>query len=85
MLTQATVSARIESWERGVNENTYGLIRQYFPKKTNLREVTSEQVDLMVNKLNNRPRKCLEYRTPNEVFYGLDVQTLKSPQVALRN
>lgn len=72
------------SWERGVNENTNGLIRQYFPKKTNLREVTSEQVDLMVNKLNNRPRKCLGYRTPHEVFYGLDVQSLKATHVALR-
>ena len=59
------------SWERGLNENTNGLLRQYFPKKTNLRDITHEQVDDAVYKLNHRPRKCLGYRTPHEVFYNL--------------
>ena len=59
------------SWERGLNENTNGLLRQYFPKKTNLRDISQEQVDDAVYKLNHRPRKCLGYRTPHEVFYNL--------------
>lgn len=57
------------SWERGTNENTNGLIRQYFPKTTNFHEVTDEQVMHVVNRLNHRPRKTLDYRTPHEVFY----------------
>jgi len=58
------------SWERGTNENTNGLIRQYFPKTTNFHDVTDEQVMHVVNRLNHRPRKTLGYRTPHEVFYG---------------
>jgi len=57
------------SWERGLNENTNGLIRQYFPKGTNLRNVTEEQLNFVMNRLNNRPRKTLGFKTPNEVFY----------------
>lgn len=72
------------SWERGLNENTNGLIRQYFPKKTNLRKVTQSEVQLAVNKLNYRPRKCLGYKTPHEVFFSLNVKPLKSSPVALR-
>lgn len=56
------------SWERGVNENTNGLIRQYFPKKMSLKNVTQADIDEVVNKLNNRPRKTLEYRTPNQAW-----------------
>jgi len=52
------------SWERDVNENTSGLIRQYFPKNTNLKEVTPDEVNFAINQLNHRPRKCLGYRTP---------------------
>lgn len=62
------------SWERGTNENTNGLIRQYFPKSTNFLEVTDEQVVLVAEKLNHRPRKALGYLTPHEVFCeGLSV------------
>lgn len=57
------------SWERGVNENTNGLIRQYFPKNTNLKEVTSDEVNFAINQINHRPRKCLGFRTPYEVFF----------------
>lgn len=64
------------SWERGLNENTNGLLRQYFPKNTNLKLVTDEQVKEAVDQLNNRPRKCLEYKTPNEVFYSWSVSIL---------
>ena len=56
------------SWERGTNENTNGLIRRYFPKRTNFLEVTKKQLDRVVELLNHRPRKCLDYQTPFEVF-----------------
>jgi transposase, IS30 family len=56
------------AWQRGTNENTNGLLRQYFPKGTNLKSVAEKEVAFVVNKLNNRPRKCLGYQTPHEVF-----------------
>jgi len=58
------------SWERGLNENTNGLIRQYFPKNTNFKSITVESVRNVMDQLNNRPRKTLDYATPNEVFFG---------------
>ena len=58
------------SWERGLNENTNGLIRQYFPKNTNFKSITVESVQNVMDQLNNRPRKTLDYATPNEVFFG---------------
>jgi len=54
------------SWERGLNENTNGLLRQFFPKRTDLATVTTAAVANAVRSLNNRPRKCLDYRTPAE-------------------
>jgi len=56
------------SWERGANENTNGLIRQYIPKGKDFSEVTNKQIKWIENKLNNRPRKRLGYLTPNEKF-----------------
>ena len=56
------------SWERGLNENTNGLIRQYFPKSTDFRKVAQADVKKMTNCLNNRPRKYLEYKTPNQLM-----------------
>jgi IS30 family transposase len=56
-------------FQRGTNENTNGLIRQYFPKGTDFRDVTHHEVRRVENSLNNRPRKCLDFRTPNEVFF----------------
>jgi len=56
------------SWERGTNENTNGLIRRYFPKGTNFKNVTLEQLKLVQEKLNNRPRKVLNYKTPMEIL-----------------
>ncbi|GGY12159.1 IS30 family transposase [Litchfieldella qijiaojingensis] len=58
------------SSQRGTNENTNGLIRQYFPKGTDFREVTDSELRAVVKKLNNRPRKRLGYRTPAQVFLG---------------
>ena len=56
------------SWERGQNENSNGLLRQYFPKKKELANVSVDEVKTAVEKLNTRPRKCLEYKTPFEAF-----------------
>ncbi|MDC1206881.1 IS30 family transposase [Akkermansiaceae bacterium] len=58
------------SWERGLNENTNGLIRQYFPKKTDFDQINEEQIAEVESKLNRRPRKCLDTNTPNEVFFS---------------
>lgn len=55
------------SWERGTNENINGLIRWYLPKGTDFRKITPEQLAQIENLLNNRPRKCLGYKTPSEV------------------
>jgi IS30 family transposase len=56
------------SWERGLNENTNGLVRQYFPKGIPFDSITDEELQDVARKLNNRPRKCLGYKTPFEVF-----------------
>lgn len=57
------------SWERGLNENSNGLVRQYFPKGCDLAKLTEAEVQRVVELLNNRPRKTLRYRTPNEIFF----------------
>lgn len=57
------------SWQRGSNENTNGLIRQYIPKKRRLFTVNDEEVTMIQNRLNHRPRKRLGYKTPYEVFH----------------
>ena len=74
------------SWERGLNENSNGLLRQYFPKGMELIDVTDEQVQWAVDRLNHRPRKILGFKTPFEVFFGKTVRYTKPPlAVALRN
>lgn len=65
-------------WERGTNENTNGLLRDYFPKGSDFSRLTAREVAQAQRMLNNRPRKCLNYRTPLEVLNDL-------PGVALRN
>jgi len=64
-------------WERGLNENTNGLIRQYFPKSKDFTTITDSDIQAVMDKLNNRPRKCLGFKTPNQVFFGI------KPDVAL--
>ena len=69
------------SWERGINENTNGLIRQYLPKKKSLKDLTQVEADRIERLLNHRPRKCLDYLTPYEVFND----TRETLTVALRS
>jgi IS30 family transposase len=57
------------AWERGLSENTNGLIRQYFPKGLNFQTIKREHVQKAMDRLNNRPRKTLGFKTPNEVFF----------------
>lgn len=56
------------SWQRGTNENTNGLLRRYLPKRTDFITLSQDELDSIVEEINNRPRKCLGYATPNEVF-----------------
>lgn len=65
------------SWERGLNENTNGLIRQYIPKKTDFKQYTDEYLQEVQNKLNNRPRKTLNFLTP--------IEYLKNMKIAFEN
>lgn len=71
------------AWERGINENTNGLIRQFFPKGTDFNAVTPEQINRVVALLNNRPRKTRQYRTPNEIFANTFVPLIQSTEIAL--
>jgi IS30 family transposase len=64
------------SWERGLNENTNGLVRQYLPKRTDFRSITQLIPDKIEYLLNNRPRKTLGYKTPLEVFFEETGKTL---------
>lgn len=68
------------SWERGLNEQVNGLVRQYLPKKTDFSTVSDEDILMIMDKLNNRPRKLLGYRTPIEVLQAkakLDLRNLE--------
>lgn len=57
-------------WQRGTNENTNGLLREYFPKKEDMTSCSKQYVDTCIEKLNKRPRKCLGWKTPYELFFG---------------
>ena len=70
------------SWERGLNEHTNGLVRQYLPKHKRLDVIDNEIVKEIENLLNNRPRKVLQFRTPIEVFHE---RRMKSIFVAPRS
>jgi IS30 family transposase len=61
------------AWERGTNENMNGLVRQYFPKHRDLTTVTDTELNRVMQKLNSRPRKCLDFKTPLEVFFNQSV------------
>ena len=66
------------SWERGTNENTNGLIRQYLPKDRDLTTVTAQASLMIMDRLNHRPRKCLDFKTPYEVFFEYNSVALGS-------
>jgi IS30 family transposase len=61
------------AWERGTNENTNGLLRQYFPKKSDFQSVSNKELEQAMTRLNFRPRKTLRFKTPFEVFYHSSV------------
>ena len=61
------------AWERATNENTNGLLRQYFPKHTSFQAITEAEIEAAMQKLNQRPRKILGFRTPFEVFFNTTV------------
>lgn len=69
--TQFYFANPFHSWERGSNENVNGLIRQYLPKTESMTQVTQQQCDQIAKKLNIRPRKRFNYKTPEEMYYGI--------------
>ena len=70
-----------QAWQRGLNEQINGLIRQYLPKQTDLRHVTDDQLRFIMDRLNHRPRKTLGFKTPYEVF--CNSSRFKTARVAL--
>jgi IS30 family transposase len=70
------------SWERCANDNMNGLIRQFFPKKMAFDSITTQEIESATHRLNRRPRKCLGYRTPHEVF--MEQLQLHNQPVALQ-
>jgi IS30 family transposase len=76
MEAQTYFANSYHSWERGLNENTNGLILQYFSRKSDFSPVTKKEVKEVQDKLNLRPRKCLHFKTPNDIFFPTDSITL---------
>lgn len=67
-------------WEKGTIENTFSILREYIPKKSRLENYSQKQIDVMIEQMNNTPRKCLNYRTPKEVFERKSLPTI-NPRV----
>lgn len=72
--TQVYFADPYSSWQRGTNENTNGLIRQYLPKGTDFDTVSGAKIKQIEDRLNTRPRKCLGFLTPHEALYGVDLE-----------
>ena len=62
-------------WERGTNENTNGLLRQFIPKQTDFSQVSHKDLQHYTQLLNDRPRKRLGYKTPREVFFNIPLKS----------
>ena len=69
--TQSYFCNPYHSWEKGSVENSIGLVRRFLPKKTDLQKIPSTEISQIENLINNRPKKCLNYQTPKEVFKSL--------------
>lgn len=80
---QAYFADPYSSWQRGCNENTNGLLRRYLPKQTDFRTLTQKELDDIVEEINNRPRKRLDFYTPNEVF-SKRIKKLKGVRIRTR-
>ena len=65
-----------QPWQRGTNENTNGLLREYFPKGYDFAQLSDEDLQAVVEQLNRRPRKCLGYKTPWEVYFSTPLQLI---------
>lgn len=78
---QCFFAAPYHSWERGLNEHTNGLVRQYLPKLFDFNEVTDDEIQFIENRLNNRPRKVLQFKTPVEMLL---IATQSNSGVALQ-
>jgi len=74
---------RAAPWQRPTNENTNGLIREYLPKWLDLAPISQGYLNAIARQLNNRPRKCLNFETPAEVFAG-EIMNFQ-PGVALQS
>jgi len=71
------------SWEKGGIENDFKRLRRWIPKKASLSDYTDDQISAIMEKMNNTPRKCLNWKTPNEVWNELYVLKINSTSVAL--
>jgi IS30 family transposase len=80
---QAYFADPYSSWQRGCNENTNGLLRRYLPKQTDFRTITQAELDDIVEEINNRPRKRLDFYTPNEIF-SKKLKKLKGVRIRVR-
>lgn len=74
-----------KSWQRGLNEHTNGLIREYIPKKTKFETITDQFIVQIQEKLNHRPRKILGYKTPHEVFFAKIAQWIDDSKLHYKN
>ena len=80
---QAYFADPYSSWQRGSNENANGLLRRYLPKRTDFTTLTQSELDDIIAEINNRPRKRLDYYTPNEVF-SKELKKLNSVRIRMR-
>ena len=67
------------AWQKGANENTNGILRRYIPKKASLKNLSQFELDSIIDEINNKPKKCLNYATPREVFLK-ELKYLQTPK-----